>query len=58
LNIINYIGGVRILDAVHVATGYAFLLYLIVHLYMSTLGYRVTSHIKAIITGYTEEHDE
>ncbi len=25
-NFINYIGGVRILDALHVATGYAFLL--------------------------------
>lgn len=58
LNIINYIGGIRILDAIHVATGYAFVLYLIVHLYMSTLGYRVISHIKAMITGYGEEHDE
>jgi len=58
LNIINIIGGVRILDAIHVATGYAFLLYLIVHLYMATLGYRVISHIKAMITGYGEEHDE
>jgi len=57
-NFINYIGGVRILDALHVATGYAFLLYLIVHLYMSTLGYRIISHIKAMITGYGEEHDE
>lgn len=57
LNIVNYIGGVRILDAIHVATGYAFLFYLIVHLYMATLGYRVISHIKAMITGYGEEHD-
>lgn len=57
LNIINYIGGVRILDAVHVATGYVFLLYLIVHLYMSTLGHRITTHTKAMITGYEEEPD-
>jgi thiosulfate reductase cytochrome b subunit len=57
-NFINYIGGVRILDALHVATGYAFLLYLIVHLYMSTLGYRIVSHIKAMIIGYGEEYDE
>jgi thiosulfate reductase cytochrome b subunit len=57
-NIIKYIGGVRILDALHVATGYAFLLYLIVHLYMSTLGYRIVSHIKAMIIGYGEEYDE
>lgn len=58
LNIVNFIGGVRVLDAIHVATGYAFLLYLIIHLYMATLGYRVVSHIKAMITGYGEEHDE
>lgn len=58
LSIINVIGGVRILDAIHVATGYAFLLYLIVHLYMATLGYRIISHTKAMITGYGEEHDE
>jgi thiosulfate reductase cytochrome b subunit len=58
LKIINYIGGVRILDALHVATGYAFLLYLVVHLYMATLGDRVISHIKAMITGYDEEHEE
>jgi len=58
LNIINCIGGVRALDAVHVATGYVFLLYLIVHLYMATLGYRLLSHIKAIITGYGEEPEE
>jgi thiosulfate reductase cytochrome b subunit len=58
LNIINLIGGVRILDAIHVATGYAFLLYLIVHLYMATLGYRIISHIKAMMTGYDDEPDE
>jgi thiosulfate reductase cytochrome b subunit len=57
LKIINYIGGVRILDAIHVATGYAFLLYVIIHLYMSTLGHRITTHTKAMITGYEEEPD-
>ena len=58
LGIINYIGGLRILDAIHVATGYVFFLYLIVHLYMSTLGHRVVSHGIAMITGYVEEGDE
>jgi len=58
LNIIDFIGGVRTLDAIHVATGYAFILYIIVHLYMATLGYRLISHIKAMITGYGEEQDE
>jgi thiosulfate reductase cytochrome b subunit len=58
LNIIDFIGGVRTLDAIHVATGYAFILYIIVHLYMATLGYRVISHVRAMITGYGEEQDE
>lgn len=58
VDIIRLIGGIRILDAIHVATGYAFLLYLFVHLYMATLGYRIVSHIKAMITGYGEEYDE
>lgn len=58
LNIINTIGGVRVLDAIHVAAGYAFLLYLIVHLYMATLGHRVSSHVKAMITGYGEEPND
>jgi thiosulfate reductase cytochrome b subunit len=57
LKIINYIGGVRILDAIHVSTGYAFLLYLIVHLYMSTLGHRITAHTKAMFTGFEEGPD-
>jgi thiosulfate reductase cytochrome b subunit len=58
LTVINFIGGIRILDAIHVAAGYVFLLYLLVHLYMATLGYRAISRTKAMITGYSEEQDE
>jgi thiosulfate reductase cytochrome b subunit len=54
---IELMGGLRIVDALHVATGYLFVLYIIVHLYMTTLGYRVLSHVKAMITGYGEEED-
>jgi thiosulfate reductase cytochrome b subunit len=42
-------------NALHVAVGYVFVLYLIIHLYMATLGPTVFSHIKAMITGYEEE---
>ena len=52
---INAIGGIRILDAVHVAVAYLFVVYLIVHVYMSTLGPKPLTHIKAMFTGYEEE---
>ena len=45
----------RILDAIHVVAAYLFALYLIVHIYMSTLGSNVFSHIKEMIVGYVEE---
>jgi thiosulfate reductase cytochrome b subunit len=43
------------LGAVHVLCYYLLLLYLIVHLYMASLGATVFSHTKAMITGYEEE---
>ena len=53
--LISLAGGVRVIDAVHVITGYIFVIYLIVHLYMATLGKKLTSHTKAMITGYEDE---
>jgi hypothetical protein len=35
-----------------------FALYLIVHIYMATLGWKASSHIKAMVVGYEEEPDE
>jgi thiosulfate reductase cytochrome b subunit len=52
---IEAIGGLRILDATHVAAAYLFLLYLLVHLYMATLGHSLFAHFKAMIVGYEEE---
>jgi len=49
---------VGVLDALHVMGAYVFALYLIVHIYMATLGRTATSHIKAMIVGYEEEPDE
>ena len=51
---IKALGGLRILDAVHVAAAYVLILYLLVHLYMATLGPKLHSHIKGMITGYEE----
>jgi len=49
---------VRVFDAIHVFGAYVFVIYLVVHLYMATLGRKVTSHFKAMILGYEEEPDE
>lgn len=53
--IIRATGGIRVLDAIHVVVGYIFLIYLIVHLYMATLGKTPFSHTKAMFTGREEE---
>ena len=49
---------VGVLNAIHVLAAYVFLLYLVVHIYMATLGRTASSHIKAMIVGYEEEPDE
>ena len=48
---------VGVLDAIHVMGAYVLALYLIVHLYMATLGRTALSHTKAMIVGYEEESD-
>jgi thiosulfate reductase cytochrome b subunit len=42
------------MDAVHVALTYLIILYLIIHLYMATLGDTVLTHTRAMITGHRE----
>jgi thiosulfate reductase cytochrome b subunit len=49
--VINAIGGLRILDVIHVTAGYLLALFLIIHMYMATLGKTVTSYLKSMITG-------
>jgi thiosulfate reductase cytochrome b subunit len=49
---------VGVLNAIHVIGAYVFVLYLVVHIYMATLGRTATSHIRAMIVGYEEESDE
>ena len=48
----------KVLDATHVIIAYIFALYLIVHIYMATLGRTAFSHIKVMIVGYEEEPEE
>lgn len=52
--LIHSLGGVRLLDALHVAVSYLFVLNLIVHLYMCTMGHHLLDHVKAMILGFEE----
>jgi len=42
----------------HLIGGFLMLTFLIVHVYMTTTGHTVTTHIKAMITGYEEVEEE
>ncbi len=53
--IIDLMYGIRVLVALHVIAAYIFLLYLVVHIYMSTLGHNAFAHIKAMIVGYEDD---
>ena len=57
-DLIDWLGGVRLLDALHVVASYLFLLNLIVHLYMCTMGHHIFDHIKAMILGFEEMPEE
>jgi thiosulfate reductase cytochrome b subunit len=56
--VIDWMGGIRLLDALHVVASYLFALNLIVHLYMCTMGHHIFDHIKAMIVGFEEMPEE
>ncbi|PID78249.1 MAG: cytochrome B [Deltaproteobacteria bacterium] len=43
-----------LMAAFHTIGGFAFLIFLIIHLYMTTTGHTIFSHIKAMFTGWEE----
>ena len=49
---VNFFGGVRVIDTVHVLIFIAFIFYMFVHVYLGTLGHTRTAHFKAMWTGY------
>lgn len=54
---VNLLGGVRTVDTIHVLLFIFFASFLLVHIYLATLGHTVGAHFKAMFTGY-EEMDE
>ena len=55
---VDFLGGVRVLDTVHVLIFIVFVFYMFVHVYLGSLGHTRTTHYKAMITGYEDEPDE
>ena len=52
--IVDFLGGVRVVDTVHVLIFIIFVAYIMVHPYLATLGRTRLAHFKAMFTGYEE----
>jgi thiosulfate reductase cytochrome b subunit len=49
--------GLFMTDLVHVISGFIISLFMITHIYFCTIGLKISSHFKAIITGYHESNE-
>jgi thiosulfate reductase cytochrome b subunit len=56
--VVNLIGGIQIVDLIHILLWIFFSAFIIVHFYLATLGHTTWAHIIAMFTGYEEEHEE
>jgi hypothetical protein len=54
---VNLLGGVRVIDTVHVLIFAFFMFFIPFHIYLGTCGHTPTAHFKAMWTGY-EDIDE
>ena len=51
---VDFFGGVRVIDTVHVLVFIAFVNYILIHVYLGTLGHTRLAHYKAMMTGYED----
>jgi thiosulfate reductase cytochrome b subunit len=54
---VDLLGGARVVASVHVALSIAFVVFIPVHVYLTTLGRTAGEHIRAMVTGYEEVHE-
>lgn len=57
-SMVEMFGGVRVVDTVHVLLFILFSGFMIVHIYLASLGHTQSAHFKAMVTGYEEIEDE
>lgn len=53
-SIVDMLGGVRIIDTLHVLLFIFFSGFVIVHVYLASLGHTPSAHFKAMVTGYED----
>jgi thiosulfate reductase cytochrome b subunit len=51
---VEFFGGVRVVDTVHVLIFIFFMAFIFIHVYLASLGEKPTTHFKAMFTGYEE----
>ncbi len=54
---INILGGIKVIDTIHVILFFIFTAFILVHCYLATLGHTPLAHFKAMFTGYEEHHE-
>ena len=52
---IEMVGGIRVVDTIHVLIFILFVFFILVHAYMGALGQKPSTHYKEMFTGYEEE---
>jgi thiosulfate reductase cytochrome b subunit len=55
---VQMLGGLRVVDTLHVLTFIFFCGFIIVHVYLCTLGHTPLAHFKAMFTGYEDVEEE
>ena len=55
---VQWLGGVRVVDTVHVLIFIFFCGFIFMHVYLSSLGHTPSAHFKAMLTGWEELPDE
>ena len=55
---IDALGGLPVLAEIHAACAWLFLTFIIMHMYLTTTGHTVLEHVKTMVLGYKELHEE
>jgi thiosulfate reductase cytochrome b subunit len=55
---VEFLGGVRVVDTIHVLIFIFFVSYILIHAYLGSLGETRSAHYKAMWTGYEEAPDD
>jgi Ni/Fe-hydrogenase b-type cytochrome subunit len=57
-SMVDLFGGLRVVDTIHVLLFIVFSGFIIVHIYLGSLGHTPSAHFKAMITGYEDVEEE